>query len=243
MSNSRKSIKVLILAITLLTFFMEVYAASYIVYPFESGSWVKYEVDAWSTATETPPLVIEANNIQSDMFTVDSASNIVVTVNRTTKFKVNETEIKRVYNINVVTGSGIEIPIIIASNLKVGDYVFYPTQTSIPPMINRTIVEPFLGKNREINYAFWSDTDLFGETGTISQFFWDKETGILCEVQTLTSELETGGVKVDTFWKMKIIDKSKNLWENTNITTIIAGAILAIVIIFAMFLLIRKKIQ
>jgi hypothetical protein len=242
MSNCKNKIKALMFVITFLASSTEVYAASYIAYPFESGSWVKYEVYAWSNAIETPPLVIEANNMEWDMFTVDSASNIIVTLNRTTKFKMNETEMKRVYNVNVVTGTGIEIPIIIASNLKEGDYIFYPSQTSISPRINRTSVETFLGKNREINYAFWSDTDPLGETGTISQFFWDKETGILCEVQMLNSELESEGVRVDTFWKMKIIEKSQNLWENTNVTTIFAVAILMIVSIFAIFFLIRKKI-
>lgn len=207
----KRKVTVVLLAIALIAFIVEVRAVDYRPYQFEKGSWIKYKLSANSNATETPLLVKEANEIEWLMFIIESIHESSITLLKKITFK-NETQIQRTYKVDVSTGSGIEIPVIIASNLEVGNPIFISDQA---PKIGRTIKLEFLGKNRKVNVASHTEYfDIFGDNGAITQFYWDKETGVLCICEILIWETIKGGIKVITQWRMELIEKSDNIWND-----------------------------
>ena len=240
----RKIGRVGLLAIFLLMIMtlMKVQATKYEPYQFEPGSWIKYKVSADSNATETPPLVEETNKIEWIKFILKNTAESSVTLLKVTKFK-NKTQMEEYCKVDLFTGSGIEIPVIIASNLGTGDYIFNSSETSNPPQIKETIWGNILGVRREINVAFHTEYfDPFGDNKADLQFFWDKETGILCLCEILNWELIKGGAKVFTLWRMELIDKSDNLW-NEDETSKITGIVVAAVITIPIIIILAKKLK
>jgi len=215
---------------------MKTQAARYEPYRFEKGSWIKYELFAYSNATETPTLVIETNEIDWVMFIVEDTFENSIALRKKITFK-NGTQTQQICEVNLSTGSGIEIPIIIASNLENGDYIFDQSQISNPPKIEKTIEKAVLGKIRKINVASYTVYfDLWGDNGATLQFFWDKETGVLCMGEILNWELIKGGVKAITLWQMVLIDKSDNLWSENKAPEIL-GIVIIIGIIVTLILI------
>jgi len=189
---------------------------------------VRYEFYAESNAVSQKwrSFVEETEQIAWSKIEIQKIFKTNVTIRQTTKFR-NETQVTTIHTINVKTGEGFALPVIVASNLKPGDQIF----ASVDFKINNTMPKSYLDINRDINYAILQKTGPLGPKYyfEITQFFWDKETGILCEMETLIYELyepsENEEIKEYTLWKMKLVEASPDilkLWTTEDAPTVYA---------------------
>lgn len=240
--------RILMLTLTVsLSFLSFISKATYEVYPFPSGSWMRYEFYAKTNATSQKSIsfVEETNQIAWSKFEIQKTFGTYATILRTTKFR-NETQVTTTHTVDVRTGEGLPLPVIIASNLKAGDKIFEGAGFSI----SRTEYMDYLGLTRNVNYALHEKTGPLGPDYyyEVAQFFWDKETGILCEMQTLIYERyepsEGKAVKEYTLWKMVLVEvspKIMEIWEVADNPAIYILLILFAVLIFLIGTFLWKK--
>ncbi|UCE95463.1 MAG: hypothetical protein JSV51_06975 [Candidatus Bathyarchaeota archaeon] len=234
------------------SFALEAFAASYSPYPFKRGNYIKYRTWAGTNATadprlQIPDIVKQTNAIKWISLNIQGATGKIVTVSETIRFE-NETEENMIHYINVQTGEGVPgLPLIIAYRLNAGDYIYLPSVGTSPPRIENTNWEnTYLGYWRHINSVNINQVPSpVSEVGTHTQFFWDRETGILCEMQTLNRYEERLGpnevVLVDVLWTMEIIELDASLWSSQNETPLLPVAIIVIVLIAAVVLILLRR--
>lgn len=236
-----------LLTITSFLIMIEISTASYKVYPFPSESWVKYEFYAETNATSQKyrDFVEETAQIAWSQIEIQKSSGTNLTILHTIKFR-NETQRVTTHTFDVSTGMGLTLPVVIASNLSPGEQIFANMDFRIKDMKNMS----FLDITREINYALLKKYGPLGPDYYYEEthFFWDKETGILCKMETLIFELyepsEDEKIKEYTIWEMRLVDASPGIlkiWIREDHPAIYATLILFAVLIIAISLFIRWK--
>jgi hypothetical protein len=164
----------------------------------EVGDWVKYGSFTASyvtndpNATEEPLEIKEHNRIDWIENTVADLSGTTVSLNSVTRFE-NETKSSEIQHVDISTGdSSSDLRatfMFVAADLGEGDSVYSSDEFSAYK-INETISQKYLGgisrKTNHLNVA--GGMPVPGDTGEDEQvlvvstdYYWDSETGILCE--------------------------------------------------------------
>jgi hypothetical protein len=225
---SRTKMLLLVMLLTLLVSIMPVSAANGAV-GVKAGDWAKYgeiSVNWVSFSSEpTPQFAVDLNDIEWIKIEVQNVSDTKVTAMETKHFKDETERIEtRVWNIvNLRWGCIPAINVfVIQANLSEGDLTHVKPYGSYIQTANGTIdVSPILkvtdtvsrkyaGATREINHINASAHGK-GGWGLGVDAYWDKTTGILCELREITGSALSGS-RTTT---MKIIET--NLWQPTPI--------------------------
>lgn len=168
-------------------------APAYAAIGVKEGDWAKYQIEA-DIPEEIPGYEEFGEWIKLE---VESISDTSVTLKATMHYK-NGTEHEE---------SGIEATgFIIEADLGEGDPVLAP-MWGMPLYINGSKRQTYAGASREVNYV---DIDL-EEMGMTMDFeaYWDKATGILCEMlMSMSGELLGETVEMSMSFKMT----ETNLW-------------------------------
>lgn len=171
------------------------------------GQWAKYSITAnWTSENPNANMPTDwrdRKNMEWETVTVQKTSGTNITILVTTFF-INGTQKTVTYWGDITTNRGSEefaFQIILAG-LDQGDVV---RQTQIS--INYTTVKEFAGQNREVDYASIS---IKTEGITTYEYYWDKETGILC-ASLMTDTFTQQGNLTNTFFQKKI--KETNIWQ------------------------------
>jgi hypothetical protein len=213
---------------------MNVFAVIYEV-GVKPGDWLKYDYD-WASEVATQQEIEKANQVSYSLIEVKEVSNITeVEVQETTFFKNGSKAIK-IYIGDIKTGVGNLSVQVISRNLVVGDMI---SEAPDAPSINRTEVRKYAGATREINSLGMGSTDSSGENVTQFSFYWDKETGILCEMIILKYTTENYEILSRMRWN--IFETS--VWKpETSIGEWLVVVIFAIIIgSVALFFMFRKS--
>jgi hypothetical protein len=238
-------------ALTFLTilviFIMVFYAEAYTV-GVEVGKWAKYSIDfkyVWDSDTEPEPqYLLETQKVEWNNVTVIEVVDSNVTITVVTHF-INYTEITSIYQGNIINGVGNLSFKIIAAGIQQGQpIVINPDVTDIP-LINKTEWRNYAGASREVNFLYEEFGDVAGGVfygnGTTYHYYWDKETGFLCELGMVVNEV-TSSHKMKSW--LKVIMVETNLWEAEK-SNILGWLWLGIIIVFLVvslwFLRSRKK--
>jgi hypothetical protein len=185
------------------------------------GRWAKYDIsfeDTWLSAKPKPSYLLEAENIDGawNNVTVGDVNKSIVTIDVVTHMK-NGTKSIATMQCNITSGEGnFTFPVLIAANRTVGENIVDNPDT---PTINNSMFMNFAGANRKVNFipdiegdVGWNSTagtyQIVGN-GTISYFYYDRETGILCRFETLSKELNTS---YGLLLHWNIVMAQTNLW-------------------------------
>jgi len=196
-----------------------------------------------------PSYLLEAEQRDWNNVTVKDVNESNVTVEVTTHLK-NGTKFIDTYQGNLTSGLGnFTFPLLIAANRTVGEYIIDNAEA---PTVNNTMFMNFAGANRKVNFipdiegnVGWNDTarryQIWGN-GTISYFYYDKETGIICQFELLTKELNAS---YGLLTYLNIAIAQTNLWVAEPFggwAWLLAGAAIIIVpVTLYYFSRIRKK--
>jgi len=149
------------------------------------GDWAGYgdiflEWESNIPGQEEPPPEF-SNMSWADMKVLDIFDGNI-TVRSTTIYK-NGTERIDVTSGNITSGEGELSVSIIPSNLGAGDEIpanlTWYTEEPLKLVINGTITRNYANANREVNYVNITLPVIYGTMNM--SFYWDKNTGILCE--------------------------------------------------------------
>lgn len=184
------------------------------------GAWAKYDINfqyVWQSQTEAePPYLLDTNQTKWNNVTITavSESDYNVTAKVTTHLK-NNTERTATYQGDLLTGKGnLSFQVIVAGIQKGDPILIYPNFTGDIPWINETTSTSYAGANRQINFMRVEAGDVkngeFLGSGIIYDYYWDRETGILCEVGTLAHD-ETALHNMTSYLTVKMTET--NLWE------------------------------
>jgi len=171
------------------------------------GQWAKYSISAqwlsenpnattpafWKTLMDTRWETVTVRQI--------SGTNITILIARTFE---NETQAIDNYWGDIAANRGddeFELRIV-SARLEDGDTV---RQTSMT--INYTTFKEYAGQNREVNYG---GQTIRAEGVTNYEFYWDKETGILC-ASIVTDTYSQEGYLTQALLQRKI--EETNLWQ------------------------------
>lgn len=151
--------------------------------------WVKYDNFSpylWVLAWEEPEYW-PANNTEWMKLTVQSVADSNVEVELITHFE-NGTERTKSLGGNITEGSGSIGFFIIEANLAEGDEITWDHTgvtgigcAGIKLYVNDTVTKSYGGKSREVNHVNASFLGL-GPTRVSLEAYWDKATGVLCEI-------------------------------------------------------------
>ena len=214
----------------------------------EVGDWVKYDFTA-ALASDDPnmeltPFLIAMNNTEWVKNIVATISDTRITFERVIHYK-DGNETKSVEYVDVDTGeSSLNGSLIfIPSNLQKNDLVHAsPTDHH---SINETIRRTYMEATRDINHLEGSGTTYEESSATVAtvSYYWDKETGILCErLITLVTYGEVYTMAFQTF--EKIVD-TNIAWTHIEAppspTTSISILVVLALILTGLFVWRRKK--
>jgi len=197
--------------ITLLLLFIHlhlinVYAITYAV-GVKVGDWAEYSfMIEWSSSppqTVIPQMVKEARNIDYIKVEVKEVSVTAIKVIEEIYFK-NNSKKTNFYAGDVRTGQGNLSIQIIAAKLNKGDRIYDDPEA---PVINASGFKNYAGATRMVNKLRLES--FLGENWTITDFYWDRDTGFLCEMAVL-SFISTNAYDSTTLMKWEII--KTNLW-------------------------------
>ncbi len=172
----------------------------------------------WNLTWGMPDYWPENSTEWMDM-TVQSVSGSNVTVNSITHFE-NGTEYTKTLSGDVETASGTVgfflIPADLVEHFEVpwDDGVTGPTCALVPLriFINGTVSRGYAGAFREVNYVKLNYTCQPAPTRVILEAYWDKATGVLCEISISVShgpyKLTRGFIDAWTSFKMT----ETNIW-------------------------------
>jgi len=157
-------------------FYTEFGAPAPITVGVKIGNWAKYNVTVtWQStmpgATE-PPQIQEMRKIEWLKVEVQGINATIMTILMTYHFKNGTDQTLAPMSGDIATQF---LTFIIPSNLSTGDLI---AGTAAP--INGTTIRNYAGMNRTVNYLGFS-TSFFGVNMT-QIMYWDKATGILCEM-------------------------------------------------------------
>jgi len=205
----------------------------------EAGDWAKYSITATWQSTDPnaikPPQFEELEKIEWVKVEVQSVSDTNITLLQTYHFENGTDQTLPLVSVDMATQF---VTIVIPSNLTEGDVI-----PGTAASINGTIVRSYAGVNRNVNYISFSISS-FGMNIT-QIMYWDKATGILCEMLMETSTPTDSYVTtISTLLNMT----ETNMWKITpkpfietplGIATIGVG--ITIIVIAAVVLVLRKR--
>jgi len=188
------------------------------------GTWAKYSIlfEYTSSAENLMPSKLtdalrEATERDWNNVTVkDIYANSDITLEVITHVK-NGTSFRDTYVVNVLTGQGnISFPEVVVANLQQGDSLIDEPDS---PVVNKTKTMNYAGANREVNFVpiiagsvGWNVAQqryLIEGNGSLRYFYFDKKTGLLCQFELLTKEVEASYI-LSTH--MNIVMVQTNLW-------------------------------
>lgn len=183
-----------------------------------------------------PDFLLHLENISYQNVEVTAIYQEIVTVSITNFFK-NGTTQKITSMGNLLTGKGNLSFQIIPARLTKGDIIPSPREYYV---INDTIRCNYAGADRMINIVRIESGSPYGNW-TVTQLYWDQETGFLCELEWINQTLTQ-----TSFSKWYISTKmiATNIWEPTSGAWIIWMATtttIAIIVVIIVFLFIQKR--
>jgi len=173
----------------------------------KEGDWAKYKVTAkWVSDDPTkskPTLWKDLESTESEFVTVQRTSGTNITILVTTNY-INGTQRDTAYWGDITTNLGNqEFGFqVIPAGLSQGDAI---RQSAL--QVNYTTFKEYAGQNREVNYAGVS-FQVEGEI--VSEYYWDRATGILCASRALDIYFLLG-YRTETMLQRTII--ATNLWQ------------------------------
>lgn len=203
--------------------------------------WAKYrDTCLWSSEDPNaiePAYYKELKNREWRKLTVQAISYTTITVSVATRFK-NDTQKTDVYISDVAAGSGdSEFGWqIIPSGLSKGDRI---SQNPRAIILNDTMSKEFAGATREANYAGFS---IEVEGVTLFEYYWDKQSGILCAMLTYDISYSEG-YRTETLIHTEILET--NLWQaeadGDSGGIELWQVIIVVIVISAVLLIVRSK--
>ena len=204
---SRTKMHLLVMLLTLLVSIMPVSAGNGAV-GVKAGDWAKYgEISVkWVLyqSKPTPQSLVDRNSTERIKIEVQSVSGTNITAVQTNHFK-NGTENTETHTWNMTDNTRFlhtpwYVPdiFVIEANLSNGDPINIESLT-----LTDTVSLKYAGRTREVNQM--NTTFAQGHIGVTVNAYWDKTTGILCELNE--TRQSSYGVVTTT---MKIIET--NLW-------------------------------
>ena len=164
----------------------------------KEGDWGKYEIEVIPEEMEKYFEAIE--EIEWVKVEVKSSSDTIVTAEQTTHFK-NGTEGTEAIRDALASG------FIIEADLGEGDEV--TAEFSGPGTTKKiigTVSRIYAGASRKVNYVKFT-VEQYNTTSTM-KVYWDKKTGIICEISTSFSEFMGQPVEMPLLYKIT----DTNLW-------------------------------
>lgn len=198
------------------------------------GDWAKYS--NFSYIWNMPEFVPEPsefaglNEVDWSKLEVQNIDGTTVTVKTSTHYK-NGTEDIETISGDVKTGSGELSFLIIEANLNPGAKIPWEFWPGVGLYINGTVSRTYAGVSRSVNYVDITVTEW--DATTILKLYWDKATGILCEMLMSMSMTYMG-----TSYSMSVSFKmtETNMWSGAGLMPAIltewwVWATLAVVIV------------
>jgi len=171
-----------------------------------AGNWAKYNITGtWQStdpsATE-PPQIEAFRELEWVKFEIQNVSNTYITILQTYHFKNGSDQLLPSMSSDIATQF---ITVVIPSNLSDGDVI---PGTAAP--INSTISRSYAGANRVVNYLGYSGS--FVGMNMTQSMYWDKATGMLCEI-FIENSMSTDSYVTTTSTSLVMIEA--NLWKMT----------------------------
>jgi len=196
---------------TLLASFVVLLASTFFVYQVsgavgvKADDWAKYTIDVTLDLPEGIPAGIyeQFENIEWMKVSVETVSGNTVTGKSVVHYE-NGTEDEEPFGGEVGTSAAF---FIIAANLTEGDSVLSPFGYDVLT-INGTKSRSYVGASREVNYV-----DISVSEGVITsdlEVYWDKLTGIICEM-SMSMSGESDGESLSMSMNFKMTET--NIWE------------------------------
>lgn len=187
------------------------------------GNWTKYDIDfeyVWeSELVQEFPYLQEVQEREWNDITVKKVAGTIVTIEVTTHLS-NSTESTAIYQGDVIRGIGNLSFQIIAAGIQQGERIVTNNpDVPDPPQINKTESRHYAGALRETNFLRLELGSVFQEVwfgnGSIYDYYWDRETGFLCELGIFSKEFgpvvnELYSYTLITYLKLTMIET--NLW-------------------------------
>ena len=195
--------KIFCTALTALMFSLILIPAASAAIGVKEGDWTKYRFEV-EMPEEMPDTMgfEELEETEWIKIEVESVSDTSVTLKMTTHYKDKPEDTE--------TMSGTEVTgLLLEADLGEGDEVLAPIFGAETPVdIAGSKQRTYAGASREVNYVEISQEEM-GMSIDL-EVYWDKATGILCEMaMSMSGELE--GETVDMSYSIKMTDT--NLWE------------------------------
>lgn len=177
-----KSCKVFIIIFTLMFFVVLGFPTRVVSVPtytvgVEVGYWAKYMHACMQTSNNTDDVPQPEMPIWSNV-TVESVSGTMVVLNEISYFE-NGTTVTDMFEGDIKSGTGDLVFKLIAKGLSEGD----PIAEDATEAILSSKVDEYAGAFRRVNRYFHYAVDRSGNY-TDYDVYWDKETGVLCELIT-----------------------------------------------------------
>jgi len=177
----------------------------------KAGDWMKYgeiSVTWWSSSIgPAPQHLVDLNNTEWIKIEVQNVLETKATAMKTKRFK-NGTEKTETPTWNITSlWWNPENVFIIEANLSKGNSTHIYTARTILKVTN-TVSRKYAGATREVNHI---NTTVSGVSwGLVVDAYWDKTTGILCELHATEGAVLPGRYSNATL-NMTILDT--NLWQ------------------------------
>lgn len=199
-----------------------------------TGDWAKYGNFSyiWNMPDSVPesPEFAGLNEVVWSKLEVQDIDDMSVTMRSTTHYENGTEDIETITG-DAETGSGDLNFLIIEANLNPGTSIPWEFWPGVVLYINGTVSRTYAGASRSVNYIDVTMTE-WDATTTI-KLYWDKTTGILCEMLMSTSMTYIG-----TNYSMSVSFKmtETNMWDSVGSMPIIltewwVWATLAVVIV------------
>jgi len=245
-----------------LTFF-DILIVSTLIFPattssvgVRSGNWAKYNISfdyTWLSEEPEPSFLQEAKERDWQNVTVTDINGYEVTFEIVTHVK-NGTTFTNKYIADILTGETLNLtfPVLVTAGLSEGDPIVATTDTDTEvPSVNKTVIMNYARANRKVNfvpifsgYVTWNETEgrfqIVGN-GSIRYFYYDKDTGFLCQFESYTKE---GNKSYGLSTYFNLIMAKTNLWVPETISGWwwpVLAVIIVVPAVFYYFLRTRKK--
>jgi hypothetical protein len=195
-NNSRDIIFFMVLGE--LVVFMMLVSVGFAAIGIKEGDWGKYKIEVIPEEMEKYFGAIE--EIEWIKIEAKSVSDTTVTAEQTIHFKNGTEETETI-------GDALASGFIIEAELGEGDEV--TAEFSGPGTTKKiigTVSRIYAGASRKVNYVEFT-VEQYNTTSTM-KVYWDKKTGIICEISTSFSEFMGQSVEMPLLYKMT----NTNLW-------------------------------
>jgi hypothetical protein len=208
-----------LMALAGLMVFMMVIPVGFAAIGVKEGDWGKYKIEVIPEEMEEYFGAIE--EIEWIKVEAKSISDTTVTAEETIHFK-NETEEKE------TIGDALASGFIIEADLGEGDEVRAEfSEPGTTKKIKGTVSQIYAGASREVNYAEFAVAQ-YNMTTTM-KVYWDKKTGIICEISTSFTEFMGQQVETPLLYRLT----ETNLWAATICMQWWLWVIIVVIIIIA----------